>query len=89
MCKKNVKLPKIPIDCSKAGTGEAPFDGKCCLLHLWNGAIVSGLYITEPSDDDIEDGLAWVDEFLVTYPINSVTHYTPMPEFYEPKGGDK
>lgn len=76
-----MKLPKIPIDYSKAGSGEAPFDGKIYILHTctWykkeeNKFIVSGLW----------DGDEWIaHDFMIN---DDVTHYTPLPEFEE--GGE-
>lgn len=72
------KLPKIPIDYSKAGSGEPPFDGKIYILHTctWykkeeNKFIVSGLW----------DGDEWIaHDFMIN---DDVTHYTPLPEFEE------
>lgn len=36
-----MKLPKKPIDNSKAGSGDAPFDAKVYLSHFKNKDIIS------------------------------------------------
>ena len=74
-----MKPPKIPIDYSKAGTGEAPFDGHNYLLHQPDG-IIQGSYMD-----------SYITHHWYT-PIGritslSITHYTPMPEFEEIKNG--
>jgi len=75
-----MKLPKIPIDYSKAGTGEAPFDGAGCLLHMNSIVIGYGVY-----DDGSGQCFKEFYSFkkMVNDGVDSPTHYTPMPEFEE------
>ena len=75
-------LPKIAIDYSKYGTGEAPFNGEGCLLHDRCGGIVSGAYMI---DHDLGDDHVWIDDAGFTYELSNFTHYTPMPKFFEVK----
>lgn len=75
-----MKLPKIPIDYSKAGTGEVPFDGGGVLLHLNDCVLGYGAY--EPFEQK---------RFIELYSLKPMqkrtthrpTHYTPLPEFVE------
>lgn len=66
------------IDYRQAEAGNAPFDGKPFIGH-YAGSGVSILFC---------EGGEWVNGIL-TYPLDheAVSHYTPMPEFYE-GGGD-
>lgn len=81
-----MKLPKIPIDYSKAGSGEAPFDGGGYILHQRFEGFVSGAYNLD-RDVDLEEENVWIDDAGFGYEMEAVTHYTPMPEFYE-EGGE-
>ena len=83
-----MKLQKIPIDYSKAGTGEVPFDGKKHLFHSHNGDIDTG-YWQDCNErfSRLHCGAGYQIWKLFS---NSglPTHYTPMPQFEEVKGGE-
>lgn len=88
-----MKLPKIPIDYSKAGTGEAPFDGSSYLIH--SDDVVIGECVYDGGRLRHLDSSQVVVDIHVTYfdgkcsiPCDApnATHYTPMPEFEEVKG---
>ena len=70
-----MKLPKIPIDYSKAGSGEAPFDFEKYILHgegAFSEFIVFGVW---------HKG-RWHTSGVL-HESYKPTHYTPMPEFEE------
>lgn len=78
-----MKLPKIPIDYSKAGTGEAPFDGKYYFFHTIKN-IERGYWT------DCGDAFSRLNCGAGSYQIwkhlsngSLPTHFTPMPEFEE------
>ena len=82
-------LPKIPIDYSKDGSGEAPFDGKDYLLHGvddGNDYMVKAKYVAAWSTE--EEECYFEDVFGNIYDRDVFTHYTPMPQFEEVKGGE-
>jgi len=80
-----MKLPKIPIDYSKAGTGETPFTEELVIIHFLNMGKASII--------------AWYDDdekcFVIPHSGSEIhidevrpTHYSPMPEFEEVEGGE-
>lgn len=79
-----MKLPKIPIDYSKAGSGQAPFDGEAVIL--FSGDTVIGECIWACSEE-----FAHMDcqcdncGHMPTFNKHYATHYTPIPEFEEVK----
>jgi len=87
----NMKLQKIPIDYSKAGTGEAPFDGKpyllindeeghdCVSIGAWD---IRRFKFYRPNIYACDNKI-WTETVYRWKP----THYTPMPQFEEVKGG--
>ena len=75
-----MKLPKIPIDYSRAGTGEAPFDGKFYMLHHHHRNTKTIAQFLEEKNDG--SNLSFYDAhgaWVCLY----VTHWSPMPEFEE------
>jgi len=80
-----MKLQKIPIDYSKAGTGEAPFDGKGYLIHSTPEQNVNVMYWLPAYNQWVTDDCS-IGEYEKHTPL--LTHYTPMPQFEEVKGGE-
>ena len=78
----DVKLPKIPIDQGQADSGKYPFDGSWILGHENDDSIMA---IQLMLDDDY---LYWIDRGGCAHDLGDFTHYTPMPQFEEVKGGD-
>lgn len=82
------KLPKISIDYSKVGGGEAPFDGRGYLIHDGE-ALFLGAWneIKSKFDLSISTVLLSNNTFTedTTRYMTIPTHYTPLPEFEEKK----
>lgn len=72
-------LPKIAIDYSKAGSGEAPFDGQYVYGILPDGQHLFRVHW-------VQDEGQWRSKEGGRYKPVWFSHYTPMPEF-EVKGG--
>lgn len=71
------KLPKIPIDYSKAGSGKEPFAFTPKILH------VQGVFADYQAIGIWRKGAFQAHGFDLMG--EKVTHYTPMPEFEEKK----
>lgn len=74
-----MRLPKIPIDYSKAGSGEEPFASTLKILHI------QGVFTDYQAIGTWRNGKFQTGGTALQGEI--ATHYTPMPEFYE-EGGE-
>ena len=77
-------LQKIPIDYSKAGY---PLDGSTVLIFI-EDRVLSAIYKYRMGDRGLEYYWTPNNSSPLRYKASSVTHYTPMPEFEEVKGGE-
>jgi len=78
-----MKLQKIPIDYSKAEDEKEPFNGDFFILHTDEDAFVIALW----RFDEFRSEYIWTDDLGSVYEHEEFTHYTPMPQFEEVKGG--